>query len=112
MRLYFGGLPFIQSHIGGGTRRDIIRLTPYVLILAALATFIFFRRPLGAILVLSAVALGAVWTIGGMAAMSAPMTVVSTSLPMVLVAIGGAYGAHVLAAFYVARAPTAPERAA
>lgn len=110
MRLYFGGLPFIQSHIGGGTRRDIIRLTPYVLLLAALATFLFFRRPLGALLVLSAVALGTVWTIGGMAAMGAQMTVVSTSLPMVLVAIGGAYGSHVLAAFYVARAETAPER--
>lgn len=110
MQLYFGGLPFVQLHIGGGTRRDIVRLTPYVLIIAALATFIFFRRPLGSLLVLSSVALGTVWTIGGMAAMGAPMTVVSTSLPMVLVAIGGAYGAHVLAAFYVARAPTAPER--
>lgn len=110
MHLYFGGLPFIQSHIGGGTRRDIIRLTPYVLLLAALATFLFFRRPLGALLVLSAVALGTVWTIGGMAAMGAPMTVVSTSLPIVLVAIGGAYGAHVLAAFYVARAESAAER--
>ncbi len=110
MRLYYGGLPFIQEHIGGGTRRDIIRLTPYVLAVAALATFLFFRRFLGALMVLSAVALGAVWTIGGMAALGAPMTVVSTSLPMVLVAIGGAYGAHVLAAFYTADAPTAPER--
>jgi predicted RND superfamily exporter protein len=110
LRLYFGGLPFIQDHIGGGTRSDIVELTPYVLLVAALATFLFFRRPFGALLVLSAVALGTVWTIGGMAAMDAPMTVVSTSLPMVLVAIGGAYGAHILAAFYVAREPTAIER--
>ena len=110
MRTYYGGLPFIQDHIGEGTRRDIIRLTPYVLLVAALATFIFFRRFLGSLLVLSSVALGAVWTIGGMALLGEQMTVVSTSLPMVLVAIGGAYGAHVLAAFYVANAPTASER--
>lgn len=110
MLLYFGGLPFIQDHIGGGTRTDIIRLTPYVLLVAAFATFLFFRRPFGALLVLSAVALGTVWTIGGMAALGVPLTVVSTSLPMVLVAIGGAYGAHILAAFYVAKAPTATER--
>jgi predicted RND superfamily exporter protein len=110
MRLYFGGLPFIQDHIGGGTRRDLVRLTPYVLLLAVLATFVFFRRPLGALLVMSAVALGAVWTMGGMGALDVPMTVISTSLPMVLVAIGGAYGAHVLAGFYVAPGATAPER--
>jgi predicted RND superfamily exporter protein len=110
MTLYYGGLPFIQEHIGDGTRRDIIGLTPYVMLVSALATFIFFRRFLGALLVLSSVALGAVWTLGGMAALGAPMTVVSTSLPMVLVAIGGAYGAHVLAAFYVAEGQTAADR--
>jgi predicted RND superfamily exporter protein len=106
VQVYFGGLPFVQSHIAGGTRRDMVRLTPYVLLLAALSTFIFFRRPAGALLVLSAVALGTIWVIGGMAAAGAPMTLVSTSLPVVLVAIGGAYGAHVLAAFYTAQAPT------
>lgn len=110
MRLFYGGLPFVQAYIGGGTREDIIGLTPYVLFIAALATFIFFRRPLGSLLVLSSVALGTIWTIGGMAALGAQMTVISTSLPMVLVAIGGAYGAHVLAAYYVAQAPTAPQR--
>lgn len=110
MRLYFGGLPFVQAYVGGGTRRDIVALTPYVLLLSALATFLFFRRPLGALLVLSAVAIGTVWTIGGMAAAGAPMTVVSTSLPMVLVAIGGAYGAHILAAFYVAPGEGGRER--
>jgi len=110
MQLYFGGLPFIQSHISGGIRRDLFRLTPFVLLVTALATFIFFRRPLGALLILTAVALSAVWTIGGIAAMGEAMTVVSTSLPMVLVAIGGAYGAHVLAAFYIARAPTTAGR--
>ena len=110
LKIYYGGLPFVQTHIGGGARRDIVRLTPYVLFVAALATFLFFRRPLGALLVLASVGLSAVWTIGGMAAMGASMTIVSTSLPMVLVAIGGAYGAHVLAAFYVARAPSSAER--
>jgi len=110
MHLYYGGMPFIQEHVGGGTRRDIINLTPWVLFVAALATFVFFRRFFGALLVMSAVALGAVWTIGGMAALGEPMTVVSTSLPIVLVAIGGAYGAHLLAAFYVSRGTTAKER--
>jgi predicted RND superfamily exporter protein len=110
MRLYFGGLPFIQSHIGGGTRRDIAQLTPYVLLLAAFTTFLFFRRFFGALLVMTTVGIAAVWTIGGMAAMGAKMTVISTSLPMVLVAIGGAFGGHVLAAYYVANAQTAVER--
>ncbi len=110
LRLSYGGLPFIQDHIGGGTRRDIVHLTPWVLLLTALATFLFLRRPLGSLLVLSAVALGAVWTLGGMARIGEPLTVVSTTLPIVLVAIGGAYGAHVLAAFSVARGETAAER--
>jgi predicted RND superfamily exporter protein len=110
MRLYFGGLPFVQYHIGGGTRRDITSLTPYVLLFAAFATFIFFRGIWGSLLVMVAVGIATIWTIGGMAAMESPMTVISTSLPMVLVAIGGAFSAHVLAAYYVARAPTATER--
>ena len=31
-----------------GNKQDIIQLTPYVLLVAAFATFLFFRRPLGA----------------------------------------------------------------
>lgn len=110
MRTYYGGLPFVQAHVGGGTRRDVVALTPYVLLLAAFATFLFFRGFWGSLLVMTAVGVATVWTVGGMAAMSTPMTVISTSLPMVLVAIGGAFSAHVLAAYYVARAPTAAER--
>ena len=44
-QLYFGGAPFIRLHVAGGTKEDMIRLTPVVALVVLLVTFLIFRKP-------------------------------------------------------------------
>ncbi|HPP81593.1 MAG TPA: MMPL family transporter, partial [Deltaproteobacteria bacterium] len=58
--------------------------------------FLFFRHLRGMLLPLVSVAISAVWTVGLMALSHIPLTIVTTALPVALMACGSAYGIHVV----------------
>lgn len=97
---YFGGAPFIRLHVAGGTKEDLHRLTPVVALVVLLITFLIFRRPTGVLLSLGLVGVAIIWTMGIISLRGSGLTVVSSSLPTLLLAIGGAYGIQILSAYF------------
>ncbi len=110
--LYYGGAPFIRLHVAGGTKRDVLRLTPIVAVVIILVTFILFRKPLSVVLAVGAILISMVWLMGLLALRGKGVTIVGSSLPTLMVAIGGAYGIHLLAAYFNGHAATNRERIA
>lgn len=103
--LYFAGAPFVRLYVAGGTKRDILKLTPLVAAVILLVTYILLRRPLGVLLALSVVGIALLWLMTTFAVRGEGVTVVGSSLPTLLLSIGGAYGLHVIAAYYRGKAP-------
>jgi len=94
--LHFGGAPFIAEAAASGSQEDLLRLSPYVcgiILLLVLITIGSFRL---AMLALTTVGLGILWTLGVIGWLGYPRTLVSSSLPVVLVALGSAYAVHLL----------------
>ena len=96
VNLHFGGAPFIAEAAANGSQRDLIRLAPYVCGIIVLLIFISLGSIRAALLALGSVGLGILWTMGIMGWLDQPLTLVSTSLPVILVALGSAYAVHLL----------------
>ncbi len=108
--IYFGGAPFIRLHVAGGTKRDLVRLTPLVALVVLIVTFFIFRKPMGVLLALGGVGVALIWLMGMLALRGKGITLVGSSLPTLLVAIGGAYGIHILSAYFSGTSNTVKER--
>ncbi|MCK9462543.1 MAG: MMPL family transporter [Proteobacteria bacterium] len=104
--IYYAGSPFIRLHVVGGTKTDMSKLTPVVIIVVTLITFLLFPKPLGVVLSLSVVGMALVWTLGLFVLLGKKITIVDSSIPTLFVAIGGAYGIHFLGAYFTGAAPT------
>lgn len=98
--IYFGGSPFIRLYVAGGTQKDLENLTPLVALMVLVVTFIIFRKPIGVLLALGVVGIAIVWLMGFIGFREKGLTIVGSSLPTILMAIGGAYGIHILAGYF------------
>ena len=95
-RLHYGGAPFIAEAAATGSQKDLMRLGPWVvgvIVLLIVLTLGTFRA---AVLALSVVGLGILWTVGLMCWLDKPFTLISSSLPVMLVALGSAFAVHIL----------------
>ncbi|MCK4683026.1 RND family transporter [Candidatus Bipolaricaulota bacterium] len=76
--------------------RDLAFLFPIVVLVVLAVLFVSFRSLRGMILPLAVVLLAVTWTVGLMTLCGVPLTIASTFLPVLLVAVGSAYGIHVV----------------
>ncbi len=76
--------------------RDLGFLFPIVVLVVLAVLFVSFRSLRGMILPLVVVLLSVTWTVGLMTICGVPLTIASTFLPVLLVAVGSAYGIHVV----------------
>ncbi len=97
--LHFGGAPFIAEAAATGSQDDLKRLAPWVAGIIVLLIFLSLGSFRAAMLGLGSVGIGILWTLGIMAWTGFPLTLVSTSLPVVLVALGSAYAVHLLVCY-------------
>lgn len=79
---------------------DLSHLIPLVVLVVLICLFLSFRNLEGTLLPIITVLISTVWTVGLMASFGAHFTVVSSCLPVVLIAVGSAYGIHVLNHYY------------
>lgn len=79
---------------------DLIRLVPLVSLVVLLCLFFSFRNLEGTVLPLITVIVSTTWTVGLMALVGAHFTVISSCIPIVLIAVGSAYGIHVVNHYY------------
>jgi predicted RND superfamily exporter protein len=93
---FFTGLPsdtyFINQFVG----RDLATLVPIALLLILGILFFSFRSWQGIVFPMLVVVLTTVWLFGLMGFLGSPLTIVSPVVPVVIIALGSAYGIHVL----------------
>ncbi|MDR2182391.1 MAG: MMPL family transporter, partial [Treponema sp.] len=107
--VYVTGIPVISATINEAMRADLVVLIPVVILVVLLVLFFSFRNLGGVILPLITVIIAAVWSVGAIPVFGIKLSVVSTVLPVILVAVGSAYGIHVFAHYLDARSSGAGE---
>jgi predicted RND superfamily exporter protein len=110
--IYLGGTPAVQSLATKIMKSDLRRLIPFVLIVAIIILFLSFRTWSGVFLPLLVTAMGVVSMIGLMGHLDIPFMMVNNVMPVMLVAVGVAYGIHVIAAYHEELTNTRDKRAA
>lgn len=93
-------------------RQDLGFLFPIASLVVMVVLFISFRKWHGVMLPLAVVLLAVTWTIGLMALVGVKLTVMSAFLPILLVAVGSAYGIHVINDYFERLAQTTRSRRA
>jgi len=95
-KTWLAGFPFQMYHITEIILRDLKTLVPVAGLVVVICLLIGFRSPAGVALPLLTALISSVWTLGLMAALGIPLTVISDVLPVILIAVGSAYGIHVV----------------
>ena len=98
--LYFGGFSMVMEYMGKLIASDMGKLIPITFIVVLLMLYIGFGSARGVILPMGAVLLAIVWTLGGMAMFNLPLTLLTSVIPVVIIAIGTAPGIYVLVRYY------------
>lgn len=98
--VYITGMPVFSSVVNDATRSDLTTLVPLVIIVVVFVLFLSFRRLSGVLLPLLTVLVSVIWAIGAMPLFGIKLSILSTVLPVILVAVGSAYGIHVVSHYY------------
>lgn len=96
------GNPVVMQNSRVFMLADLTRLIPLVIIVVLLSLYFSFKTLDGTLLPLITVVMSTVWTMGLMALFGVTFTLVSSVIPVALIAVGSAYGIHVLTHYYVA----------
>ena len=96
------GEPSLSENSKSFMVSDLIRLIPLVVIVVLVSLFMSFKTIDGTLLPLVTVLMSTIWTCGLMALLHVTFTLVSSVIPVALIAVGSAYGIHVLSHYYVA----------
>lgn len=108
---YFGGAPYVEHAAASASRSDIERLSPIVIAVLVIASSLLLRSLVGAVLNLVITGLGVGIVLGTLGFIGLPLSIVSSTMPVMMVALGGAFGMHMIAG-YQRQSGTPPERAA
>ncbi|MFN3134290.1 MAG: efflux RND transporter permease subunit [Candidatus Kryptonium sp.] len=98
-KFYYGGLPFQMIDMSKLIIDDLKVLTPIVVVVMLVVLFLSFRNLKYVILPLLSVTFSIIWTLGLMAILNIPLTIISNTIPVILTAIGTAYGIHIVNKF-------------
>jgi predicted RND superfamily exporter protein len=98
-KIYYGGIPFQMIFLTDIIQSDLIKLIPLVILLVMGVLFVSFRSLRGVFLPLSCVLISTIWVLGFMSLLKIPLTIVSNAFPILLIAVGSAYGIHMLSKY-------------
>ncbi len=111
LTVHYGGAPFAAEAIYGEARKDVRRLSPLAAVFLVAVVLLSFRDPVGVALTVFTVGFGTVVVLGGMGHLGEKYTLLSSTLPIVLLASGTAYPVHVLGRYYLERSEHPPRAA-
>lgn len=97
---YITGLPAVTYLISNNMEADLINLIPLVLLVVISTLYLSFRRLGGVILPLLTIIISIIWTIGLMSMLNISLSMLDTIIPVLLVAVGSAYGIHIISHYY------------
>ncbi|MEW5825568.1 MAG: MMPL family transporter [Candidatus Bipolaricaulota bacterium] len=94
--IFVAGGPAVNAEMTSSMKSDLVRLTPFVVLVLAAVLYLSLRTLSGVLLPLAVVLITVIWTAGLMAWLGIPMAMISTTLPVMLIAIGVADAIHIL----------------
>lgn len=92
--VYIAGRPIVEGTMAVLGPADMKRMVPIVFLVIIIVLYALLRNFKSTFLILSVVSFSSIWAFGLMAAMDIPIYAVSTMIPVMLIAIGVAYGIH------------------
>jgi predicted RND superfamily exporter protein len=92
--IYVAGRPIVEGTLGLLGPADMKRMVPIVIILIIIVLYILLRSVRATFATMLTVFLSSIWTFGLMAVLDVPIYSVSTMIPVMLIAIGVAYGIY------------------
>lgn len=95
-KLYVTGSPVASEMVNQATAHDILYLVPFVVLVVILVLYLSFRRFIGVLLPILTVIISVDWAVGAMVLFGIKLSILSTVMPVILVAVGSAYGIHVI----------------
>ncbi len=100
IEFHIAGNPAITVLITDNMKADLITLIPLVVVVVLLALYLSFRRFGGVLISMITVILSTIWTVGAMALLGVPISMVATVIPVLMIAVGSAYGIHIISHYY------------
>ncbi|MCL2244668.1 MAG: MMPL family transporter [Treponema sp.] len=94
--VYFAGQAVINAVINESVLADNVILFPLSVIVVLGLLFISFRRLIFVVLPISTAVISVVWTIGLAAMFGVKLSTITVIMPIILVAVGHAYGIHII----------------
>ncbi|MGQ9464148.1 MAG: efflux RND transporter permease subunit [bacterium] len=98
-KYYFAGLPFQMLDVSDLVIKDIKLLIPFIIAVLIIVLWSSYRSLLLVLLPLVGVGFSTIWTIGLMGLLKVPLTIISNIIPVILIAVGSAYGIHIISKF-------------
>jgi len=95
-KVYFSGSPMIVTHISDVMIADLKKLIPIAFGLIILILLLGFRSARGVILPLLTTSIAILWTLGIMALGGYQISMISSNIPVILLAVCTAYTIHVI----------------
>jgi len=97
--VYYSGLPMQMLDVNELIIEDLGGLIPIVILMVIIVLYLSFRSKRGVVLPLLTVVFSTVWSIGLMGWLGVEMSIISNIMPILLIAIGTAYGIHFLSKY-------------
>ena len=94
--VYFAGQTVVNAVINESIIADNALLLPLSVIVVLLLLFLSFRRMIFVVLPISTAVISVVWTVGLAAVFGVKLSTITTIMPIILVAVGHAYGIHII----------------
>ncbi len=107
---YLTGDAAFVHYMDAYMHRDLVFLFPVVVLVVLGVLFLSFRVLRGMFLPLFVVILAVIWTVGLMSLLGVKLSMVSSFLPVLLVAVGSAYGIHVVNHYFERAAEGTPKQ--
>lgn len=98
-KIHFSGGPFLILFSTELVLSNLRKLIPLAIIVSAAVLYISFKSLYGVSLPLITVLISAIQTLGMMGLAGSPLTLISTIMPIILIAIGSAYGVHIVSKY-------------
>jgi predicted RND superfamily exporter protein len=98
--VFIAGRPMIEGMMGKYASDDMRKTLPLVILVSLVVLFLTLRSVRGMLLPLAVVVASVIWMLGIMSLMKIPLYAVTTLVPVLLIAIGLAYGIHIINRYY------------
>ncbi len=100
LNFHIAGQPVTIALISYMMQTDMRRMVPIALGVVFLVLLLSFRNAAGLMIPLLTVVITVIWTLAIMAISGTPLSISTTSMPIVLLAVGTAYGIHLLNRYF------------